>query len=76
VSWLSALEAAQVDYRNLPLPHCRHRIANSIETRFDFVDAQEAQVDRMLEIIAKVEASIDDLREHERLRGPATPARR
>jgi len=76
VSWLSTLAAAKVDYRNLPLPQCWHRVANSIETRFDFVDAQEAQVDRMLEIIAKVEASIDDLREHERLRGPATPARR
>ena len=63
----------------LRLPACAQAdkaTSEALEGYFDFVDAQEAQVDRMLEIIAKVEASIDDLREHERLRGPASPARR
>lgn len=76
VSWLSALEAAGVDYRDMALPNCRHRVANSIETRFDFVDPQEEMVDRMAEIIHKVEANIEALREHERVNGPAQSAAR
>jgi len=76
VSWLSALEAAKVDYRGMALPECRWRVANSIETRFDFVDPREDQVSRMLEIIHKVEANIGALRDHERNAGPAAPARR
>lgn len=66
VSWLSSLEAAGVDYRNMPLPHCRERVANSIETRFDFVDPQESMITRMAEIVHKVESKIDALREYER----------
>jgi len=76
VSWLSALEAAKVDYRGMALPECRWRVANSIETRFDFVDPREDQVGRMLEIIHKVEANIGALRDHERNAGAAAPARR
>jgi dTDP-4-amino-4,6-dideoxygalactose transaminase len=76
VSWLSSLRAANVDYRNLPLPQCRWRVANAIETRFDFVDPCDDQVSRMLDIIHKVESNIDALRTHERTAGPATPARR
>ena len=66
VSWLGTLQEAGVDYRNMALPHCRWRVANSIETRFDFVDPQEAMIERMAETIYKVEAHIDALREHER----------
>lgn len=76
VSWLSALEHAGVDYRGMALPNCRHRVANSIETRFDFVDSQEDMVSRMAEIILKVEANIDALRDYERKAGPAAPAKR
>ena len=76
VNWLQALEKAGVDYRGMALPNCRHRVANSIETRFDFIDSQEAMVDRMAEIIHKVEAGIDALRDHERTAGPAAPAKR
>lgn len=76
VSWLSALEAAKVDYRGLALPNCRWRVANSIETRFDYVDPNEANVDRIAEIILKVEANIGALRDYERAQGPAAPARR
>ncbi|MFZ9682950.1 MAG: DegT/DnrJ/EryC1/StrS family aminotransferase [Cephaloticoccus sp.] len=76
VNWLQALELAGVDYRGLALPACRHRVANSIETRFDFVDDQSAMVDRMAEIILKVEANLDALRDHERTAGPAAPAKR
>ncbi len=63
VSWLSALEQAGVDYRNLDLPNCRHRIANSIEMRFDYIDDQEPMIDRTVEIILKVEAHIGALRD-------------
>lgn len=76
VSWLSTLEAAGVDYRNLPLPNCRWRVAHSIETRFDFLEGSDEMISRMAGIILKVEASIDALREHERQSGPAGPARR
>ena len=76
VNWLQALAQAGVDYRGLALPNCRHRVANSIETRFDFVDPQDEMVGRMVEIILKVEANIDALREHERNAGPAAPAKR
>lgn len=68
VSWLSVLEAAGVDYRDMALPNCRHRVANSIQTRFDFVDPQEAMIARMAEIILKVEANIDELRAYEKAR--------
>ncbi|MFI5357743.1 MAG: DegT/DnrJ/EryC1/StrS family aminotransferase [Opitutales bacterium] len=76
VSWLSALEAAKVDYRGLALPRCRYRVAHSIETRFDFIDDQEDMVSRMAEIVHKVEANIGALRDHERRAGPAAPAKR
>ena len=76
VNWLQALERAGVDYRGMALPNCRHRVANSIETRFDFVDPQDEMVVRMVEIILKVEANIDALRDHERNAGPAAPAKR
>lgn len=76
VSWLSALAAAKVDYRGMALPHCRWRVANSIETRFDYVDPSEPMVDRIAEIIHKVEANIGALRDYERAQGPAAPARR
>jgi len=76
VSWLSSLAAAKVDYRGMALPNCRWRVANSIETRFDYVDPNEAMVNRIAEIIHKVEANIGTLRDYERAKGPAAPARR
>lgn len=76
VSWLSSLAAAKIDYRGMALPNCRWRVANSIETRFDYVDPNEAMVDRIAEIIHKVEANIGALRDYERAQGPAAPARR
>lgn len=76
VSWLSSLAAAKIDYRGMALPNCRWRVANSIETRFDYVDPNEAMVDRIAEIIHKVETNIGALRDYERAQGPAAPARR
>ena len=62
-SWLSTLEQAGIDYRDMALPQCRHRVANSIEMRFDYVDDQTAMIERMAEIILKVEANIGELRD-------------
>ncbi len=76
VSWTAALEKSGIDYRNMALPNCRHRVANSIETRFDFIDAQENMVSRMANIIEKVEANIDALRDHERKHGAVAAAKR
>lgn len=76
VSWTAALEKSGIDYRNMALPNCRHRVANSIETRFDFIDAQEDMVSRMANIIEKVEANIDALRDHERKHGAVAAAKR
>jgi dTDP-4-amino-4,6-dideoxygalactose transaminase len=76
VSWMRALQDAGVDYRGMALPACRWRVANSIETRFDFVDPQEKMVNRMAEIIHKVEANIDALRRHERQGGVEKLAQR
>jgi dTDP-4-amino-4,6-dideoxygalactose transaminase len=74
VSWLSALEAAKVDYRNLPLPNTRWRVANALETGFDMVAPNEPMIARMAEIILKVEANLDVLREYERKAAPVMPA--
>jgi dTDP-4-amino-4,6-dideoxygalactose transaminase len=74
VSWLSTLEAAKVDYRNLPLPNARWRVDHALETGFDMVAPNEPMIARMAEIILKVEANIETLREHERIAGPAAPA--
>jgi hypothetical protein len=71
VSWLSSLEVAGVDYRGMDLPHCRHRVANSIETRFDFIDPSDDMIGRMAEIILKVEANIGALRDYERSQATA-----
>lgn len=76
VSWLAALEKAGVDYRGLALPNCRHRVANSIETRFDFIDDRADMVTRMAEVIHKVEANIGALRDYERSHGPVAAAKR
>ncbi|HRI82909.1 MAG TPA: DegT/DnrJ/EryC1/StrS family aminotransferase [Opitutaceae bacterium] len=76
VSWLAALEKAGVDYRGLALPNCRHRVANSIETRFDFIDDRADMVMRMAEVVHKVEANIGALRDYERSHGPVATAKR
>lgn len=76
VSWLSALERAGTDYRNMALPNCRWRVDNALETRFDFIEPSEAMIDRIAETLLKVEAQIDALRDYERSAGPAAPARR
>ena len=68
------LEAAGVDYRNLSLPNARWRVDHALETGFDMVAPNEPMIARMAEIILKVEANIEELREHERLNGPAAPA--
>ena len=74
VSWLSALEAAKVDYRDQPLPNARWRVDHALETGFDMVAPNEPMIARMAEIILKVEANVDALRDHERTAGPAAPA--
>ncbi|MCF7687071.1 MAG: DegT/DnrJ/EryC1/StrS family aminotransferase [Cephaloticoccus sp.] len=74
VSWLSTLAAAKVDYRNLPLPNTRWRVDHALESGFDMVAPNEPMIERMAEIILKVEANIDALRDHERKVGPAAPA--
>jgi dTDP-4-amino-4,6-dideoxygalactose transaminase len=74
VNWLSALQAAKIDYRNQPLPNARWRVDHALETGFDMVAPNEPMIARMAEIILKVEANIDALREHERTAGPAAPA--
>jgi dTDP-4-amino-4,6-dideoxygalactose transaminase len=74
VSWLSTLEAAKVDYRNQALPNARWRVDHALETGFDMVAPNEPMIARMAEIILKVEANIDALRDHERVKGPAAPA--
>jgi dTDP-4-amino-4,6-dideoxygalactose transaminase len=74
VSWLSSLEAAKVDYRHQPLPNARWRVDHALETGFDMVAPNEPMIARMAEIILKVEANVDALRDHERTAGPAAPA--
>lgn len=76
VSWLAALEKSGIDYRNMALPNCRHRVTNSIETRFDFIDDREDMVNRMAAIIEKVESNIEALREYERTNGAVAAAKR
>nr|MBP9899829.1 DegT/DnrJ/EryC1/StrS family aminotransferase [Verrucomicrobiota bacterium] len=76
VSWLSTLAAAGVDYRNLPLPNARWRVNHALETGFDMVAPNEPMIERMAEIILKVEANLGALRDHERVHGPSTPALR
>lgn len=76
VPWLAVLREAGADYRGLALPNCRWRVAHAVELRFDFTDPQDAMIERMAEIIAKVEDNIGALRDHERTSGPAAPARR
>lgn len=74
VSWLKALRDAGIDYRNMALPNTRWRVANALETGFDFVAPSDAMIARMAEIILKVEANLPALRDHERTAGPAAPA--
>jgi dTDP-4-amino-4,6-dideoxygalactose transaminase len=74
VSWLSTLEAAGVDYRNLRLPNTRWRVNNALETAFDMIEPNEPMIERMAEIILKVEANIGELRDLERREGPSAPA--
>ncbi|MBE36175.1 MAG: hypothetical protein CMI16_11590 [Opitutaceae bacterium] len=74
VSWLSSLEAAGIDYRNMALPNTRWRVDNALETGFDMVEPSEPMVERMAEIILKVESNIDELRDLERREGPSAPA--
>jgi perosamine synthetase len=71
VPWLDNFRRAGMDYRQLPLPSCRRRCERAVEMRFDFIDPDPTMVDRMAEIILKVEAGLDQLRAHEKTHGPA-----
>ena len=74
--WLATLERAGVDYRGMALPNCRWRVAHAIEIHFDFIEPGDEMVNRVADIILKVEAGVGELRDHERLHGPAAFARR
>lgn len=76
VAWLDELKRHGVDYRGMALPACRRRIASAVEMRFDFIDADATLIDRMAEIILKVENNIDELCAYEAEHGPAAPPRR
>ena len=77
VPWLASLKQARTDYRGMALPNCRWRVANAIETHFDFIDKDcSKSIGRIAEIILKVEANIGALRDHERVNGSASPALR
>ena len=61
VPWIGTLQRSGVDYRNLPLPNCRWRVAHALEIRFDYVEPRDAEVQRIAEILQKVDAGMEAL---------------
>jgi dTDP-4-amino-4,6-dideoxygalactose transaminase len=66
VMWTEVLRQAGVDYRQVELPNAERKIARSIEIGWNYIDVDEAKMQRMAAAFEKVEANLDALREWEK----------
>jgi dTDP-4-amino-4,6-dideoxygalactose transaminase len=65
VMWTEALRQNGIDYSQVEVPNCEHKVAHSLEISWNYIDVDEGKMIRMASAFEKVEANLDDLREWE-----------
>jgi dTDP-4-amino-4,6-dideoxygalactose transaminase len=68
VMWTEALRQNGIDYTQVEVPNCEHKVAHSLEIGWNYIDVDEGKMQRMASAFEKVEANLDALREWERAR--------
>jgi dTDP-4-amino-4,6-dideoxygalactose transaminase len=68
VMWTESLRQAGIDYSQVEVPNAELKIARSIEISWNYVDVDEAKMQRMAAAFEKVEANLDALRQWEQAR--------
>lgn len=66
VLWMEALKRHRVNYGKTQVPGCRHKVAHAIEAPFNFVRPARRMMERIAEIVNKVDRHMDALRQWER----------
>ena len=65
-TWHQTLRRAKVRYRREDVPNCCHKIEHAVELLFRFYKPAKPIMQRIADIIYKVEANVDALRAYER----------
>jgi perosamine synthetase len=66
VMWTEALRQNGVDYGRVEVPNAEHKVAHSLEIGWNYIDIDEAKMQRMASAFEKVEDNLDALRAWER----------
>ncbi|MBT3605882.1 MAG: DegT/DnrJ/EryC1/StrS family aminotransferase [Candidatus Latescibacteria bacterium] len=64
--WLDNLKRAKVDYRKVETPNCQYKIDHALEFAFNYYKPNQKAMQRLADIVYKVEANIDALRAYEK----------
>jgi dTDP-4-amino-4,6-dideoxygalactose transaminase len=68
VMWTEVLRQAGVDYSQVEVPNAEYKIERSIEMSWNYIDVDEARMQRIAAAFEKVEANLDALRAWEQER--------
>ena len=66
-TWQENLRRAKVIYRKEDVPNCQYKVEHGAQMLFRFYKPAKATMRRIADVIYKVEANIDALREYERM---------
>lgn len=66
VLWMDGLKRHGYDVHQFDVPNCRYKVSHSLETAFNYVRPAQSMMQRIADIVHKVDASIEDLREWEK----------
>lgn len=66
VPWMGGLKRHGYDVHQYAVPNCRYKVDHSLEFAFNYVRPAQAMMQRIADIVHKVDQSIEDLREWEK----------
>ena len=69
VMWTETLRWAEVDYTEVQVPNCEHKIAHSLEMGWNYTRTNEVGISKLASAFLKVEENLDTLRDWERSQG-------
>ncbi|MBM3474758.1 MAG: DegT/DnrJ/EryC1/StrS family aminotransferase [Armatimonadetes bacterium] len=65
VMWAEPLRQSGIDYREVRVPNCERKIAQSVEMGWNYIEPSEEKMARLASAFAKVEENLPALREWE-----------
>jgi dTDP-4-amino-4,6-dideoxygalactose transaminase len=67
VMWTENLKRAKYDPTKVDVPHAENQIRDHFHLTWNYVDYDPAFIDGIVDVFAKLEENLDDLREHDRV---------